>query len=299
MPAAPTPPFVDRGERIPASGGVTRPPSDRNDLPGELPRLGLGTDQQTDRETCIESVETALNHGYRHVDSAQGYENEAYVGEGLSRSDVDREDVFIASKLSTETLAYENVIETTEASLDRLGVDELDLMYVHWPLNTYDPEETLPAVDELVERGLVRHVGVNNFEPRHLAEARDLLAAEIFANQVECHPLLRQDRLRADAREHDYWLVAYSPIARGEIFDEPAIAETAEKHDATPAQVCLAWLLEQANVAAIPKATGEHIAENYGALAIDLDAADVERLGSIDGERRVVDVDEAPWHADS
>jgi len=266
-------------------------------MPGEMPRLGLGTYQQTDREACIESVETALALGYRHVDTAQGYENEAYVGEGLARADVDREDVFLASKLSTENLAYEDVVETTEASLDRLGVDELDLMYVHWPLNTYDPDETLPALDELVDRGLVRNVGVSNFEPRHLAEARHILDADIFANQVECHPLLRQDRLREDAREHDYWLVAYSPIARGEIFNEPAVAETAEKHDATPAQVCLAWLLEQENVASIPKATGDHIGENYGALEVELDAADVGRLGSIDGEHRVVDFDEAPWHA--
>jgi 2,5-diketo-D-gluconate reductase B len=280
------------------SGGVTRQPADVSDMPGEMPRLGLGTYQQTDRETCIESVETALNHGYRHIDTAQGYDNETFVGEGLARADVDREEVFLASKLSTENLAYDDVIGTTEASLDRLGVDELDLMYVHWPLNTYDPEETLPALDELVDRGLVRHIGVSNFEPRHLEEARDVLDAGIFANQVECHPLLRQDRLRADAREHDYWLVAYSPIARGEIFDEPAIAETAAKHDVTPAQVCLAWLLEQENVAAIPKATGDHIAENHGALEVTLDAEDVARLGSIDGEHRVVDFDEAPWHAD-
>ncbi|MFC7177380.1 aldo/keto reductase [Halosegnis marinus] len=265
-------------------------------MPGEMPRLGFGTYKHSDRETCIDSVERALALGYRHIDTAQGYENEGYVGEGIARSDVPREDVFLASKLSTENLAYDDVIETTEASLDRLGVDTLDLMYVHWPINTYDPEETLPALDELVDRGLVDNVGVSNFEPRHLAEARDVLDADIFANQVECHALLPQDDLVADARDHDYWLVAYSPIARGEIFDEPAIAETAAKHDASPAQVCLAWLLARDNVAAIPKATGDHIADNYGALDLDLDDEDLARIDAVTDRHRVVDFEEAPWH---
>jgi 2,5-diketo-D-gluconate reductase B len=231
------------------------------------------------------------------VDTAQGYGNEAYVGEGLRRADVDREEVFLATKLSTENLGYEDVLETTEESLDRLGVDRVDLLYVHWPLDTYDPEETLPALDEIRDRGLARHVGVSNFEPRQLEEAREVMESPIFANQVECHALLHQDELLADAREHDYWLVAYSPLAKAEIFDHPVIADVAEEHDATPAQVCLAWLLARENVAAIPKATGDHVEENYGALAVDLDPEDVERIDAIEEERRMVDFDAAPWHA--
>jgi 2,5-diketo-D-gluconate reductase B len=266
-------------------------------MPGEMPRFGLGTYQQTDRETCIESVRRALEAGYRHVDTAQSYGNETHVGEGLRRADVDREAVFLATKLATENLAYEDVLETTEESLDRLGVEQVDLMYVHWPLDAYDPGETLPALDEIRDRGLVRHVGVSNFEPRQLAEAREVMDSPIFANQVECHPLLHQDELLADAREHDYWLVAYSPLARTEIFDHPVVAEVAEKHDATPAQVCLAWLLSREHVAAIPKATGDHVEENYGSLDVELDADDVERIDGIEAERRTVDFDGAPWHA--
>lgn len=261
-----------------------------------MPRLGFGTYNHEAREACIEAVETALEVGYRHIDTAQGYENEAYVGAGLARSPVAREDVFLASKLSTDNLGYDDVIETTEASLDRLGVDRLDLMYVHWPLHSYDPEATLPALDELVDRGLIDHVGVSNFEPQQLATARDILDAPLFANQVECHPQLPQRALRADAREHDYHLVAYSPIARGEIFDHPAIAAIAEKHDATPAQVCLAWLLAR-DCVPIPKATGDHIRENYGAVSIELDVADLDRLDGIEARHRVVDFDTAPWHA--
>lgn len=262
----------------------------------DLPRLGLGTYQQTDPETCAESVRTALDAGYRHLDTAQEYGNETAVGEGIRRADVDRDEVFLATKLHTENLGREDVLETAEASADRLGVKRLDLLYVHWPLDSYDPAETLPALDDLRERGLVDHIGVSNFEPRHLDEARDHLDSPLFAHQVEMHPLLQQKELRAYAAGDDHHLVAYSPIARGEIFDHPAVAETAEKHEATPAQVCLAWLFSKETVAAIPKATGDHIAENYGALDVTLNDADLARIDAIEERRRIVDFDDAPWH---
>jgi diketogulonate reductase-like aldo/keto reductase len=265
-------------------------------MPGTMPRLGFGTYKHDDPDVCAESVRTALELGYRHVNTAQGYENEASVGRGIREADVDREDVFLATKLTTDNLAYDDAIHSTKESLDRLGVDTVDLMYVHWPLNTYDPTDTLPALDELVDRGWVEHVGVSNFEPRHLEEARDVLENPIFANQVEMHPMLRQDDLLADARDHDYWVVAYSPIARGEFFDHPAIAGTADRLDCTPAQVCLAWLLDRENVAAIPKATGDHVAENFGALSVDLDGEARAAVDAIDETHRVVDFDEAPWH---
>jgi diketogulonate reductase-like aldo/keto reductase len=266
-------------------------------MPGEMPRLGLGTYEHNERKSCIESVREALEVGYRHVDTAQGYDNEAWVGEGIARADVDREAVFLATKLSTDNLAYDDVVESTERSIEELGVEYVDLLYVHWPIETYDPHSTLPALDELHDRGLVRNVGVSNFELRHLEAARDVLDAPVFANQVEMHPQLPQEELLADARKHDYWLVAYSPIARGEYFEHPAITETAEKHDATPAQVCLAWLLRKENVAAIPKATGAHVRENYGCLDVSLDDEDVARLDAIEERRRIVDFEAAPWNA--
>jgi diketogulonate reductase-like aldo/keto reductase len=265
-------------------------------MPQAVPRLGFGTYQQTDRETCIESVRSALAIGYRHVDTAQAYDNEEYVGEAIERTDVPREEVFLATKLSTENLAYDDVVDSTRASLDRLGVETIDLMYVHWPIRTYDPEETLPALDEIRDRGWVEHVGVSNFEPRHLEEARDRLDAPIFAHQVECHPLLPQPELLADARKHDHWLVAYSPLGTAEILDHPAIRAVADRRDATPAQVCLAWQLDRECVAPIPKATGEHVRENYGALDVALTDEDRELIDGIEERRRVVDFDEAPWN---
>ncbi|WP_255196415.1 aldo/keto reductase [Halorarius litoreus] len=265
-------------------------------MPGEMPRLGLGTYEQTDPDVCAASVETALNLGYRHVDTAQGYDNEAAVGEGIERADVDREDVFLATKLTPENLAYDDVVHSTKASMDRLGVDRIDLLYVHWPLSAYDPADTLPALDELRDRGWIDHVGLSNFLPEQLDEARDHLDSPIFAHQVECHPLFQQDELREYAREDDHWLVAYSPLGKAEIFDHPVIAAVAESHDLPPAQVCLAWLLSKDEVAPIPKATGDHIAENFGALDATLSEEAIERIDEIEAEQRKVDFEAAPWN---
>ena len=263
-----------------------------------LPRTGLGTYSDDDRDQWRDNVATALDEGYRHVDTAQDYDNERFVGEGLADAAVDREDVFLATKLATGNLAYEDVLETTEASLDRLGVDYLDLLYVHWPVDTYDPDGTLRALDELYDEGTIEHVGLSNFTPDLLDEAREGLDAPVAAHQVECHPLLQQDELRAYAREHDHWLVAYSPLAQGEVFDVPAIRAVAEKHDATPAQVSLAWLRSKDNVAAIPKASSrDHMAQNLAAADLELDDADIAQIDAIEREHRVIDPEFGPWNA--
>ncbi|MFC4549105.1 MULTISPECIES: aldo/keto reductase [Halorussus] len=260
-------------------------------------RLGLGTWQNTDPEECAESVETALEMGYRHVDTAQIYDNEEYVGEGLSRADVGREDYFLATKVWNANLSYDDVIHSTKESLDKLGVDHLDLLYVHWPADEYDPEDTLAAFDQLRDDGLIRHVGVSNFRPEDVDAALDALDAPLFANQVEMHPLLPRNDLLAHCRERDVNVVAYSPLARGKVFDVPEIVEVAEKHDASPAQVSLAWLLQRDGVATIPKATGEeHIRDNFGALDLELDDEDVATIDGIDERSRQVDPGFAPWN---
>ena len=274
---------------------MARTESDEWTLNG-MPRLGLGTWQNTDPDQCAESVRTALEAGYRHIDTAQAYDNEDAVGEGIAAADVDREDVFLATKIWTSNLSHDDVLATAEESLDRLGVEYVDQLYVHWPANEYDPEDTLPAFDRLYDDGLVENVGVSNFEPEQLDAARDVLDAPIFANQVECHPLLQQDELVEYGREHDVNLVAYSPLARGKVFDVPEIREVAEKHDASAAQVSLAWLLQRDGVAAIPKATSaEHIKDNFGALDVTLDDEDVAKIDGIETRSRKVDPDFAPW----
>lgn len=265
-----------------------------------LPRVGLGTYSDDDRDQWTDHVRTALDAGYRHVDTAQVYENEEYVGEGIRRADVDREDVFLATKtvhVDVPGPGSEAIREAVEGCLDRLGTDYVDLLYVHWPAGCYEPETTLGTFEELREEGVVRHIGVSNFKPETLDTALDVLDAPLFANQVECHPLLQQEELRAYAVEHGHWLVAYCPIARGEVFDVPAIREVADAHDATAAQVALAWLLSKENVAVVPRSTSEdHIRQNLAAREIELDRAEIERIDAIDREHRIIDREYAPWN---
>lgn len=265
----------------------------------EIPQIGLGTYKMDELDECATAVETAVDVGYRHIDTAQGYENEAAVGDGILRADVDREDLFVASKIDTDALGYDDVLESTRASADKLGADSIDLMYVHWPIDTYDPEETLPALDELVDEGVVERVGLSNFRPDQLEDAIDRLDAPVYAHQVEMHPLLPQDELHELAVEHDHRLVAYCPIARNQVADVPEIRDVAEKHDASPAQVSLAWLTQKENVTAIPKAASpDHIMENYAALDVELDDEDVAAIDGIEERHRIVDFDEAPWNHD-
>ena len=260
-----------------------------------MPMLGLGTWQNDDPDECADAVQTALETGYRHVDTAQAYDNEEDVGEGIARADVDREDVFLATKVWIENLAPEDVRESTEESLDKLGVDYVDLLYVHWPSGEYDPEATLGAFEELKEDGLIERIGVSNFEPEQVDEAVDIIDGDVFANQIEMHPLLPQEEIRARCDDNDVAVVAYSPLARGEVFDVDEIAEVAEKHDASAAQVSLAWLREK-GVTAIPKATSaDHVRGNWESLGVELDAEDVAKIDNIDRRERQVDPGFAPW----
>ncbi|MGB9963734.1 aldo/keto reductase [Halobacterium hubeiense] len=268
----------------------------RAPLANGMPMLGLGTWQNEDPDQCAESVRTALEAGYRHVDTAQIYGNEEAVGRGIAEADVPREDVFLATKVWIDNLAHDDVISTTEESLEKLGVDSVDLLYVHWPSRAYDAEETLAAFQQLREDGLTDRIGVSNFQPRHLDEARDVLGEDPFANQVELHPLLPQDDLREYADGRDLELVAYSPLARGDVFDVPEIQAVADKHGVSEAQVSLAWIREK-GVTAIPKATGEdHIADNLASLDVDLDDEDVAKIDSVDARDRQVDPGFAPWN---
>ncbi|QLG61629.1 aldo/keto reductase [Halorarum salinum] len=260
-----------------------------------LPSIGLGTSGMDDSEECTAAVAEALETGYRHVDTARMYGNEAAVGEGLARADVPREEVTLATKVHPDDLAYDDAKRTARESLDRLGVDSVDMLYVHWPTSAYDPEGTLRAMDELRDEGVCEHVCLSNFTPDLLAEARERLDAPVAAHQVECHPRLRQEELRADAREHGYPLVCYSPLGQGELLDDPTLSEIAGKHSSPTAAVCLAWAFQQDALVPIPKGTGEHVRANYGALNLTLDAEDLDRIAGLE-ERRFVDPDSAPWN---
>ncbi len=275
---------------------MTQPTSDDCPRANGMPMLGLGTWQNEDPDQCAESVRTALETGYRHIDTADLYGNEAAVGEGIRQAEIDREDVFLATKLWHTDLSYEDAIASAEERLDALGVDSLELLYIHWPTGSYDPTETFRAFEELHDRGMIEHVGISNFERDGMETAVEHCDVPILANQVECHPFLPQEDVRATAAELDIEVVAYSPLARGAVFDSEVLTDIADAHDASAAQVSLAWLREK-GVTAIPKATGrEHIEDNWNALALDLSDAEIARIDAIEDVEREVDPDFGPWN---
>ena len=247
----------------------------------DLPAVGLGTMGVADSRV----VTTALEVGYRHLDTAQIYENERLVGEGLRAAAVDRADVTLATKLWVDSLAAGSVRPGTEQSLDRLGVDAVDLLYVHRPRGEYDPATTLPAIDAVREAGLTRHVGLSNFEPEQLATARDHLERPLAAHQVEFHPFHWREDLLADAQAHGYQLVAYSPLAGGLVFNEPTIEAIADAHDTSAAAVSLAWVTSHDNVVAVAKGSSRaHLAANLAAAELELTAEERRRIERIDDE---------------
>lgn len=246
-----------------------------------LPPVGLGTMGIDDPA----AIETALDVGYRHLDTAQIYENEAIVGEGLAASGVAREDVTLATKLWVDCLAPEDVESGTRESLDRLGVESVDLLYVHRPRDGYDPEGTMRELQAVQDAGLTDALAVSNFTPEQYETAAAHCEAPLVANQVEFHPLYQQHDLRAHARDHDYTIVAYSPLSGGQVFDIPEVQTVAEKHDTSEAAVAIAWLCQYDEVVTIPKASSRgHLQANLEAAALTLDAEDIERIEGIERE---------------
>ena len=245
----------------------------------KVPSLGLGT-WRLSSEECTRAVERALALGYRHIDTAQMYGNEGAVGHGIQNSGVSREDIFLVTKVRTSGLSYNDVILSTRQSLRKLLTDYVDLLLIHWPNPRVPLEETLGAMTELQEEGSVRHVGVSNFPPSMVEEAAQY--ATIFCNQVEYHPYRAQDELLKQAREMDYLLTAYSPVARGAVLNDQTLREIGEAHGKTPTQVTLRWLIQQDHVAAIPKAASDaHLQSNFDVFDFELNDEEMERISGL------------------
>lgn len=260
-----------------------------------VPPIGLGTWENEDPEQCARSVQTALEMGYRHIDTAQLYQNENAVGTGIKRSSVPREDIFIATKISFKNMKPEEVVRTARESRDRLDLDTIDLLYVHWPAGEYSAENTLPAFDRLVEEGIIHHIGVSNFTIELLDQARGEVSHPIYAHQFEMHPSLSQRELREYGEKHDILSVAYSPLQHGEILDEPVLTKIANRHGCSPARITLAWIVEK-GAYPVPKATGEdHLRDNFQALECLLDREEVNQIDEEINEDRYIDPPFAPW----
>lgn len=258
-----------------------------------LPPLGFGTFQLHD-EDCATAVETALEAGYRHVDTAQYYENEAAVGDGLAAADVPRDDVTVATKLWHDDLDPASVHDGIRESRERLGVDSIDLAYVHWPANTYDPEATLGALSECYDDGLLDAVGLSNFTPELIDEALDCCDAPVAAVQAEVHPLLPQSDLLAHCADRGLDLVGYNPLMHGFALDRPEVESVAAKHDVSSARAILAWHRTR-GVVPIPKATSDdHVRDNYASLDLELDDEDIAKFDGIEERQRLGDPEFAP-----
>ena len=249
----------------------------------EVPALGFGTWPMKGK-ACRTAVRTALKRGYRHVDTAQMYENEAAVGQAIRDADVPREDVFVVTKLRSGNLAREDVLRTVKASLDRLDTGYVDLLLIHSPSRSVPIEESIGAMNRLQAEGTVEHVGVSNFSIEQLETAMDASETPILTNQVEYHPFVSRGDLLEFCIDNEVMLTAYSPVARGRVLENDALREIGERHGKTPAQVALRWLLQQEMVAAIPKAASPgHIAENIDVFDFELGADEMERIFDLQG----------------
>jgi 2,5-diketo-D-gluconate reductase B len=245
----------------------------------KVPSLGLGTYRLTG-DACERAVERALAMGYRHVDTAQMYGNEAEVGRGIEDSGVERGEIFLTTKIWPSDFAHDRVISKTRESLKKLRTDYVDLLLMHWPGDGVPLGETLGAMRELQEEGSVLHIGVSNFSPSLVEDATE--HAEIFCNQVQYHPYRNQDALLDQSQKMDYLLTAYTPLSRGGVQDDATLRDIGEAHGKTATQVALRWLVQQEKVSAIPKATGEeHLGENLDVFDFELSEEEMDRIFSL------------------
>ncbi|HAM62021.1 MAG TPA: aldo/keto reductase, partial [Psychrobacter sp.] len=248
-----------------------------------IPVLGLGTWQSTGND-CVEVVSKALQMGYEHIDTAQAYGNEKQVGEGIKQSGVARDKFFLTTKIFPDDMKFEpeKLKAAAEQSLKDLDTDYVDLLLLHWPDDRVPLSETIPALCELQKQGLTRHIGVSNFNIANIVEAKKHADVPIVVNQVEFHPFIKQDSLQTFLNNHHILLEAYSPLARGDVFDNEVIQKIADNHNATPAQVSLAWILSDKDRVAIPKTSNpEHLQGNLDATKIELSADELEQIGKL------------------
>jgi diketogulonate reductase-like aldo/keto reductase len=259
-----------------------------------IPVIGLGTWELRGR-TCARLVEQALRLGYRHIDTAQVYENESEVGEGLRASGINRDDVFVTTKVWTTHFAPNDLERSTKESLARLRLTQVDLLLLHWPNPRIPLQETLGALAHVKKLGMSRHIGVSNFTVALIEEAVAASPEPLACDQVEYHPYLDQTKVRQACVDNGMALVAYSPVAKGRIKNDKALARIGENYRKTAAQVCLRWLVQQ-NVAAIPRTSKiERLSENIEIFDFELSDEEMRQISAMGSAKaRLTDFGFAP-----
>ena len=259
-----------------------------------MPKLGLGTWPMVGAE-CTAAVAQALEVGYRHIDTATGYNNEDAVGKALAQSSVPREQIHVTSKVWWDKLSPADMRQSFDNSLKALQSDYIDLFMIHWPTKDWDLERTIETLVSFKEEGRARNIGVANFPLPLLRKVVEELGAPLSVLQVEYHVALDQTPLLQLARQHDMALTAYSPILRNRVSDIPALQAIAKKHGVLPTQVALKWLLDQDGVAAIPKAASKaNQLSNLASLQVPLDDEDRKIIAALPKDQRLVSPPFAP-----
>lgn len=261
-----------------------------------IPALGLGTFTLKGTD-CVDMVSSAIEVGYRHLDTAAMYGNEAEVGEGLRQSAIARDEVFVTTKVWWEDLRADDLRRSAETSLAKLKLDSVDLLLVHWPNPAIPLSDTLPALARLKQEGLARNIGVSNFTTKLLAEALELCPEPLVANQVEYHPYLDQTKVYAACRAAGMAMVSYCPLHRGGgLLSEAAVRSAADAHGKTPGQIVLRWHVQQDGVVAIPRTSRiERLEENFSIFDFELTGDEMAAISQLAGKgSRICDFDFSP-----
>ncbi|MBH0169958.1 aldo/keto reductase [Fictibacillus sp. 18YEL24] len=251
----------------------------------QMPWVGLGVYKAEDGDEVIQSIKWALDAGYRSIDTASLYDNETGVGQAIAESNVPREEIFITTKVWNTDQGYEKTLAAFDASLERLGLDYVDLYLIHWPVpGKY--KETWKALEKIYNEGRVKAIGVSNFKQHHLEDLMREAEIKPMVNQVEYHPRLSQEKLLAFCKEQGIQLEAWRPLLKGEIFEEPTLVELADKYNKSVAQIILRWDLQN-GVVTIPKSVTQHrIEENIELFDFELSNEDMTRISALNQDKR-------------
>lgn len=261
-----------------------------------FPNPGLGT-FRLNGDTLKQSIKEALSLGYRHIDTAQFYDNESTVGQAIAESDVPRDEIFLTTKIWHDRLQPDAFKAAVDESLSKLGTDYVDLLLIHWP----SPEDEVPMVDylnalsEAKASGKTRHIGVSNFTTAQIDRAIDILGeGELFTNQIEVHPFLQNTVLIDHCQRQGIRITGYMPLAVGKVMEDDTLKAIADAHEVSPAQITLAWLKAR-DITVIPSSTkASHLKSNLEAFELELSADEMAQIGRLDRAERIASPDFAP-----
>jgi 2,5-diketo-D-gluconate reductase A len=252
----------------------------------EIPQLGFGV-FQIEPEDTVEAVTAALNIGYRHIDTAQMYGNEKEVGQAIAQSDLDPSEVFVTTKINNAFHAFDDALRSFDRSLAAMDREQVDLVLIHWPLPTIsDYVETWRALERIYSEGRARSIGLSNFQPHHIRKLRAETEIVPAVNQIELHPYLTQDELRAFDADHQIATEAWSPIAQGGVLKDPVIGNIAATHGKTPAQVVLRWHIELGNIVFPKSVTPARMQENFEIFDFELAADEIGMISALNKNER-------------